>query len=111
MAIQAINDGASKIIVLPVFVTESTHTIAGQEMVANAQPETYGVQVCYTGALGDSDSLHNVFVDRANELTIGLNKTNVGILLVGHGQPTEWETLTLSRISRRASIAKPFARS
>jgi len=93
MAIQAINDGASKIIVLPVFVTESTHTIAGQEMVANVEPEKYGIQVCYTGAIGDSDALHNVFVDRANELTIGLNKTNVGILLVGHGQPTEWETL------------------
>lgn len=93
MTIQAINDGASKIIVLPVFITESTHTIAGQEMVASVQPEMYGVQVLYTGALGDSDSLHNVFVDRANELATGVNKSNVGILLVGHGQPTEWEIL------------------
>ena len=93
VAIQAINDGASKIIVLPIFITESTHTIAGQEMVDSVQPEQYGIEVSYTGALGDSESLQQVFVERANELSIGLNKSDVGILLVGHGQPTEWENL------------------
>lgn len=93
VVIQAINDGASKIIILPIFITESTHTIAGQEMVASVQPEQYGIEVCYTGALGDSESLQEVFVERANELSIGMNKSNVGILLVGHGQPTEWENL------------------
>lgn len=93
MAIKAINDGASKIIILPVFVTESTHTIAGQDMIASVHPEDYGIEVSYAGALGDSDSLHNVFVDRANEMSSGLDKSDVGILLVGHGQPEEWETL------------------
>ncbi len=93
MAIQAINDGASKIIILPVFITESTHTLAGREMIESVEPEKYGVEVCYTGALGDSESLQQVFVDRANELSIGINKSKVGILLVGHGQPTEWENL------------------
>lgn len=47
----------------------------------------------YTGALGDSESVQQVFVERANELSIDLNKSDVGILLVGHGQPTEWENL------------------
>ena len=93
VAIQAINDGASKIIVLPIFITESTHTIAGQEMVASVQPEQYGIEVSYTGALGNSEFLQQVFVARANELSIDLNKSDVGILLVGHGQPTEWENL------------------
>lgn len=93
MAIRAINDGASKIIILPVFITESTHTIAGKEMVASVQPENYGIEISYTGALGDSDSLHNTFVDRANELSIGYQKSDIGILLVGHGQPDEWEDL------------------
>ena len=93
MAINAINDGASKIIILPVFITESTHTEAGKELVTSIHPEKYGIQVSYTGALWSSDSLQNVFVERANEMVAKINRSEVGILLVGHGQPTEWETL------------------
>ena len=93
MAIRAVNDGASKIIILPVFITESTHTVAGQEMVASVNPEAVGVEICYTGALWDSQSLQTSFVERANEMLGGLDKSKVGILLVGHGQPTEWEEI------------------
>ncbi len=93
MAIRAINAGASRIIILPVFITESTHTEAGKEMVASIEPEKNGVQTCYTGALWDSESLQNVFVERANEMLDGVDKSKVGILLVGHGQPTEWEAI------------------
>ena len=93
MAIHAINDGAGRIIILPVFITESTHTEAGKEMVASVEPEEYGVKTCYTGALWDSESLQNVFVERANEMLNGMEKSKVGILLVGHGQPTEWENI------------------
>ena len=93
MAIRAINDGASKIIILPVFITESTHTLAGQEMVASINPESFGVQVCYTGALWDSQPLQTSFVQRANEMIGDMDKSKVGILLVGHGQPTEWENI------------------
>jgi protoheme ferro-lyase len=76
-----------------VFITESTHTIAAQEMVANVHPEQYDINVSYTGPLGDSDSLHNVFVERALNMSVDYNKSDVGILLVGHGQPDEWEAL------------------
>ena len=93
MTIRAINDGASRVIILPVFVTESTHTEAGKEMVASVWPEKYGVQTCYTGALWDSEALQKVFVERANEMLTGIDKSKVGILLVGHGQPTEWEEI------------------
>jgi len=93
MAIRAINDGASRIIILPVFVTESTHTEAGKEMIASIKPEEYDVQTCYTGPLWDSDFLQRAFVERANEMLKGSDKSKVGILLVGHGQPTEWEDI------------------
>lgn len=93
MTIKAINDGASTIIVLPVFVTESTHTVAGQQMVASVQPEKFNVNVCYAKPLWDSDALQRVFVERADELANGLDKAKVGILLVGHGQPSEWEKI------------------
>jgi sirohydrochlorin ferrochelatase len=93
MAIRAINDGASRIIILPVFITESTHTEAGKKMVAEVNPEQYGIRTCYTGALWDSEPLQSLFVGRANEMLNGLDKSKVGILLVGHGQPTEWEAI------------------
>ncbi len=93
MTIKAINEGASRIIILPVFVTESTHTIAAQEMVSHVNPEQYGINVTYTGALGDSDSLQNAFVDRALNMSIDYDRSDVGIILVGHGQPDEWEEL------------------
>ncbi len=93
MTIHAINDGASRIIILPVFITESTHTEAGKEMVASVEPEKYGIQTCYTGVLWDSESLQKMFVEQANEMLNGIDKSGVGILLVGHGQPTEWEEI------------------
>jgi protoheme ferro-lyase len=93
ITVEAINNGASTIIILPVFVTESTHTIAGVEMIESVEPEKYNIDVKYTGALGDSDLLQKVFVERAIELSNGFDKTEIGILLVGHGQPTEWENL------------------
>jgi hypothetical protein len=54
IAVQAINDGASKIIILPVFVTESNHTLAGVEMIEGVEPEKNNVDVSYSGVLGDS---------------------------------------------------------
>ena len=45
MAINAINDGADRIILLPIFITISSHTQAGQEMLAALEPEKYGVLV------------------------------------------------------------------
>lgn len=93
VAIQAINEGASRIVVLPVFVTESTHTLAGQEMVNSVLPQDQAIQVCYTGALWNSEALQRVFVERAREMTGPMDKSRVGILLLGHGQPAAWEDL------------------
>ncbi len=93
MAIRAINEGASRLVVLPVFITESTHTEEGKKLVDSVSPEKYGVQTCYTGALWDSEILQASFVVRANEMLDGLEKSKVGILLVGYGQPTQWENI------------------
>ena len=93
MAIRAINEGASRIVILPVFITESSHTEEGKKMVSSVAPEKYGVQTFYTGALWDSETLQYSFVERANEMLNGLDKSKVGILLVGYGQPTQWENI------------------
>jgi protoheme ferro-lyase len=93
MAIQAINDGASKLIVLPVFLTESSHTTAGFEMLEQLELEKYGVSVCEAKPLWDTDALQQMFVARADTHLNGVDKAKVGILLVGHGQPDDWDAV------------------
>jgi sirohydrochlorin ferrochelatase len=91
MAIQAINDGASKLVVVPVFLTESSHTVAGFEMLEPLNIEKYGVSVCAAKPLWGATALQQMFVARANAHLDGVDKAKVGILLVGHGQPDDWD--------------------
>lgn len=90
--IEALNDGASSIVVAEVFLTISNHTAEGEELIEALQvEEEYGVPVAYTGPLYDSKTLQGMFVRRVNERLDGTEKAKVGVLLVGHGQPDEWD--------------------
>ena len=90
--IQALNDGASRILLSEVFLTVSNHTAEGEELVEDLHTEErFGVRIDKTGPLWDSDLLRSLFVARANELLGGVEKDRVAILLVGHGQPDEWD--------------------
>ena len=88
--IQALNEGASRIVVAEVFLTVSNHTAEGKELIKALQVEEY-VPVGYTGPMYDSESLKRMFVHRANQHLGGAAKSKVGVLLVGHGQPDEWD--------------------
>jgi hypothetical protein len=91
-AIQALNEGASKIIVSEVFLTISNHTAEGEHQIEALNiEETFGIPVEYTGPLYDSQTLMSMFVHRANANIGNTEKSKVGILLVGHGQPDEWD--------------------
>ncbi|UCD99414.1 MAG: ferrochelatase, partial [Chloroflexota bacterium] len=91
-AIQALNDGASKIIISEVFLTISNHTAEGEEQIEDLHiEETFGIPVEFTGPLYDSQTLKSMFVHRANANIDDTEKSKVGILLVGHGQPDEWD--------------------
>lgn len=91
-AIQALNEGASKIIVSEVFLTISNHTAEGEHQIEELNiEETFGIPVEYTGPLYDSETLMSMFVNRANANIGDTDKSKVGILLVGHGQPDEWD--------------------
>jgi sirohydrochlorin ferrochelatase len=91
MAIRAINEGASEIILLEVFLTQSNHNLEGEVLVREIRPEQYGVQLRITRPLWDSPLLQQSFVDKALEACGDCDLDKVGILLVGHGQPTEWD--------------------
>ena len=110
--IQALNDGASRIIVSEVFLTISNHTAEGKELIEDLNVEAYGVPIAYTGPLYDSETLQSMFVDRANQHRGETDKSKVGILLVGHGQPDEWDvewaTETEQEIGFRRDVLKRF---
>ncbi|MGD8998525.1 MAG: hypothetical protein PVH80_10485, partial [Anaerolineae bacterium] len=64
----------------------------GEELIeALNVEEDYGVPLRFTGPLYDSTTLQSMFVHRANEHRGDTDKAKVGILLVGHGQPDEWD--------------------
>ncbi len=90
--IDALNDGASKIVVSEVFLTISNHTAEGEELIKELNIEQeYGVPILYTGPLYDSATLKSMFLARADANIGETEKSRVGVLLVGHGQPDEWD--------------------
>jgi protoheme ferro-lyase len=111
--IQALNDGASCIIVSEVFLTISNHTAEGKELIEAVAVEEYGVPIRYTGPLYDSETLQSMFVHRANQHRGQTDKSKVGILLVGHGQPDEWDaewaTETEQEIGFRRDVLRRLA--
>ncbi len=108
--IRALNEGANKVVFATVFVTISSHTKAGQDMVQELDLDQYGVPICFSEPLWSSETLQDMFVTRANENLNGTDKSKVGVLLVGHGQPEDWDkiypTQTEQEISFRQSIIK-----
>ena len=97
--IQALNEGASRIILSEVFVTISNHTREGEELVEALNVPEYGVDVFYTGPLWDSDTLQHMFVDRAN-LVVGNTPKD-------QGRGTPCRTWTARRMGSRVANGDP----
>ena len=89
--IQALNEGASRIVVSEVFLTISNHTAEGVHLLEEVHAEDFGVEIRFTGPLYDSETLQSMFVHRANAHIGDTDKSKVRTLLVGHGQPDEWD--------------------
>jgi protoheme ferro-lyase len=110
--IQALNAGASRIIVSEVFLTISNHTAEGEELIKSLNVEEYGATLSFTGPLYDSETLRSMFLHRVAEHIGDSEPEKVGVLLVGHGQPDEWDkewpTLTEQEIGFREAVLKDF---
>jgi protoheme ferro-lyase len=89
--IQALNDGASCLVIAEIFVSDSNHTLEGKHLIGKVRMEEFGIPVAYTGPMYDSETMHSLFVERVKAHMNGIDKSRVGILLVGHGQPDEWD--------------------
>jgi len=113
--IQALNDGASHIIVSEVFLTISNHTAEGEELIEAVDVEEYGAKLAFTGPLYDSETLQRMFVERAKDNIGDTDVANVGVLLVGHGQPDEWDvewpTETEQELGFREAVLEKFEQS
>jgi protoheme ferro-lyase len=111
--IQALNEGASFIIVAEVFVSISNHTAEGEELIKEVHAEKLGVPVEFTGPLWDSALLQRSFLEKANAVIGNTSKKDVGVILVGHGQPDEWDvefpTETEHELAFRRQIFELFA--
>jgi len=92
-AAQAVRDGAAKIILANVFLTESSHTQEGEEMVAGLNLEQLGIPVCITYPLWNSDHLIDMFVQQSEQVRRNIPREKVGILLVAHGQAPESDAI------------------
>jgi protoheme ferro-lyase len=88
--IQALNEGASQIVVAEVFVSISNHTAEGEHQVRAIKADEY-VPLRFTGPLWDSLALQRMFIEKANAVLGSTAKAKVGVILVGHGQPDEWD--------------------
>ena len=110
--IQALNDGASRIVVSEVFLTVSNHTAEGKEQIAGVLEGFPNIPTRYTGPLHDSLTLQLMLLERANRNNSISDKSKVGVLLVGHGQPDQWDrqwpTETEQEISFRLEVLKHF---
>ena len=89
--IQALNDGASRVVVAEIFVSDSNHTLEGKHLIEEVGVKEIGVPVVYTGPMYNSETMHSLFLERVKAHMNGTDKSKVGILLVGHGQPDEWD--------------------
>ncbi len=112
--IQALNDGASQIIVSEVFLTISNHTAEGKELIEAVDVEEYGATLEFTGPLYDSGTLQSMFVQRTADNIGDTDVSKVGVLLVGHGQPDEWDvewpTETQQELGFREAVLERFER-
>ncbi len=109
--IKALNEGASKIIICNVFLTQSNHSLEGEHQVKEILDE-FDIPVYQAGPFWDSQTLKSMFVNRLNAHVGNIDKTDIGVLLVGHGQPDEWDkefpTETEQELSFRYDIIDLF---
>ena len=106
--IRALNDGASEVVVAEVFVSISNHTAEGEHQIEAVDAPSLGVPISFTGPLWDSETLHSMFVAKVEAERGDLPRDEVAVLLVGHGQPDEWDvewpTETEHEIALRTNI-------
>lgn len=92
-AARAVREGASRIIVVNAWMTESDHLEGGINAIRELDTGGRAIDLCATEALWTSQRLVDMYVDRARRASGDMPLDDIGILLVAHGQPETWDAL------------------
>ncbi len=92
--IQALNDGASELVVLEVFTVDTPHSAAGRRHMTETLDGVAGAPpIRFSGALADSPALQQLHAQRAAALTPSDARAKTGVLLVALGRTATWDEL------------------
>ncbi len=88
---QAARDGATDVVFLTVFLTDSDHTVEADEHAAEMGLAEAGIRTLRTAVLWDDPRLARMIADKVIAATGDRDREHVGVMLVGHGQPEAWD--------------------
>ncbi|MGB7982019.1 MAG: ferrochelatase [Candidatus Nanopelagicales bacterium] len=88
---QAVREGATDLILLTVFLTDSDHTAEADAMDQAMGLTRAGVRTVRTPVLWDDPRLARMIADKVQRAAAGRDLRTVGVMLVGHGQPRQWD--------------------
>lgn len=88
---EAVRDGATDLILLTVFLTDSDHTAEADAMDQAMGLTQAGVRSIRTPVLWDDPRLARMIADKVWRAAAGRDLRTVGVMLVGHGQPRQWD--------------------
>ncbi len=87
----AAQSGATDIVFLTVFLTDSDHTAEADEMDGAMGLAEAGIRTVRTPVLWDDPRLARMIADKVVAAAGDRDRSAVGVMLVGHGQPHEWD--------------------
>ncbi|MCC5912543.1 MAG: hypothetical protein JJT76_19160 [Clostridiaceae bacterium] len=79
----AMAEGNQRIILTPVFLTESKDFKAIENKVTQINPSQYKIDIKTTKPLWDSEAVATSFVEQVNHFNSSSRKENIGVILVG----------------------------
>lgn len=105
---EAARQGATDMVFLTVFLTDSDHTAEADDMDEAMGLSEAGIRVVRTPVLWDDARLARMVVDKVIRAAGDRELSTVGVMLVGHGQPEQWDlthpTETEQEVAFRAAI-------
>jgi protoheme ferro-lyase len=88
---EAVRAGATELVLLTVFLTDSDHTAEADKLDAAMGLSAAGLRVMRTPVLWDDARLARMVAEKVLRAAGDRDRSTVGVMLVGHGQPIQWD--------------------
>jgi len=104
----AARDGATDAVLLTVFLTDSDHTQEADDLDEAMGLSAAGIRTVRTPVLWDDPRLARMVADKVVRAAGDRDRATVGVMLVGHGQPAQWDlthpTETEQEVAFRSAV-------